>query len=56
MSVLYLAVPIALLLGGSALFACVCCIRDGQFEDLDSPSLRILSDDKPVNLGNHEKS
>ena len=45
MSVLFIALPIALLLGGSALVACVLCIRGGQFDDLDTPSIRILIDD-----------
>ena len=46
MSVMYIALPIALLLGGSALVACILCIRDGQFEDLDSESMRILEQDQ----------
>jgi len=46
MSVLYIALPLALLLGGSALVACIICIRDGQFEDLDSESMRILEQDQ----------
>lgn len=46
MSVLYIALPIALLLGGSALMACLHCIQDGQFDDLDSPPLRILMEDR----------
>ena len=45
MSVLYIALPIALLLGGTALVACVLCIRSGQFDDLDTPPVRILIDE-----------
>ena len=45
MSVLYIALPIALALGGAALWACVHCIRSGQFEDLDSPPMRMLIDE-----------
>jgi cbb3-type cytochrome oxidase maturation protein len=45
MSVLYIALPIALLLGGGGLIACLYCIRDGQYDDLDSPSVRLLVDD-----------
>ena len=46
MSVLYIALPIALLLGGAGLLACLYCIRDGQYDDLDSPSVRVLVDDQ----------
>ncbi len=46
MSVLTIALPIALLLGGSALVACIWSIRHGQFDDLDSASVRILVDEK----------
>lgn len=48
MSVLYIALPIAILLGAAAMVACVICIRNGQFSDLDSPQHRILSDDVPL--------
>jgi|688.fasta_scaffold00328_29 cbb3-type cytochrome oxidase maturation protein len=54
MSVLYVALPIALLLGGSALLACIYCIRQGQYDDLDTPAVRILIDDpkRPVTATN----
>ena len=45
MSVLYIALPIALLLGGSALIACLLCIRNGQYDDLESPAMRMLNDE-----------
>lgn len=47
MSVLYVALPAALLLGGSAMLACVMCIRRGQFDDLETPAVRMLIDDRP---------
>ena len=47
MSVLYIALPIALLLGAGGLFACIYCIRGGQYDDLETPAVRILVDDKP---------
>ncbi|MCR9291164.1 MAG: cbb3-type cytochrome oxidase assembly protein CcoS [bacterium] len=47
MSVLYIALPIALLLGAAGLWACIITIRSGQYDDLDSPPLRMLIDDKP---------
>ncbi len=46
MSVIYIALPIALMLGGAGLAACIYCIRAGQYEDLDSPPFRILIEDK----------
>ncbi|MFG0261245.1 MAG: cbb3-type cytochrome oxidase assembly protein CcoS [Novipirellula sp. JB048] len=48
MSVLTIALPLALALGGSALVACVWSIRQGQFDDLDSASVRFLIDEKPL--------
>ncbi|MEO1614684.1 MAG: cbb3-type cytochrome oxidase assembly protein CcoS [Planctomycetota bacterium] len=47
MSVLYIALPIALLLGGGGLIACLYCIQNGQYDDMDTPSVRMLIDDKP---------
>jgi cbb3-type cytochrome oxidase maturation protein len=48
MSVLFVALPAALLLGGSALVACIYCIRQGQYDDLESPPVRILIDDEDI--------
>lgn len=46
MSVLYVALPIAILMGAAAAVACVVCIKRGQFDDLESPPLRMLIDDE----------
>lgn len=46
MSVLFVALPVALLLGGAALVACIGCIRGGQFDDLETPAVRMLIDDE----------
>ncbi len=46
MSVVYVALPVALLLGAAGMYACVRCIWDGQYEDLESPPIRILIDDQ----------
>ncbi len=48
MSVLYIALPIALMLGAGGLWACLYCIRDGQYDDLDTPSVRVLLEDRRV--------
>jgi cbb3-type cytochrome oxidase maturation protein len=48
MSVLYIALPLALLLGGAALVACIRCIQGGQYDDLETPAVRMLIDDPAV--------
>jgi cbb3-type cytochrome oxidase maturation protein len=45
MSVLYIALPAALLLGALGLAACLYCIKSGQYDDLDSEPMRILNDE-----------
>ncbi len=51
MSVIYVALPLALLLGASGMWACIRCIQSGQYDDLESPPIRILLDDEmpPMN-------
>ncbi len=44
MSVLFLVLPLALVIGAAAVAAFVWVVRDGQFDDLDSPSVRMLHD------------
>lgn len=48
MSVLYVALPVAIAMGAAAMWACVRSIRGGQFDDLETPSVRILIDEKPI--------
>lgn len=45
MSVLWIALPIALLLAGAAVAGFLWMVRTGQFDDLDTPPWRILTDD-----------
>jgi cbb3-type cytochrome oxidase maturation protein len=52
MSVLYVALPVAVMLGAAGLIACLYCIRDGQYDDLDTPAVRMLIDDPPAD-GRH---
>ncbi len=47
MSVIFVALPIAILMGAAAVIACVRCISIGQFDDLQSPPLRMLIDERP---------
>lgn len=47
MSVLFIALPVALALAGLAILAFTMSARGGQFDDLDTPPLRMLFDDPP---------
>lgn len=46
MTVLLFLVPISLLLVGLALAVFAWAVRSGQFEDLDTPPLDILGDER----------
>ncbi|TMQ09000.1 MAG: cbb3-type cytochrome oxidase assembly protein CcoS [Deltaproteobacteria bacterium] len=45
MSILYLLIPLGLVLIVSSLAAFLWAVHCGQFDDLDSPALKILLDD-----------
>lgn len=45
MSVLYIVLPLALLIVAIAVAAFVWATRQGQFDDLDTPAVRMLHDD-----------
>ena len=45
MNILYLVVPLALLIVLVAVIAFVWAGRSGQFDDLETPALRVLHDD-----------
>jgi len=45
MSVLYIVVPVALLIVAVAVAAFVWATNRGQFDDLDTPAMRMLHDD-----------
>ena len=49
MSILYILIPLALLLLGGAVWAFFWAVSSGQFDDLDTPAVRIIldDDDKP---------
>lgn len=47
MSVIYIVLPLALVIVGIAVGAFVWAARRGQFDDLDTPSVRMLHDDDP---------
>lgn len=48
MTALYLFLAIAMLIFVSGIVALVWSIRSGQYDDLDTPALRVLGDDCPV--------
>jgi len=56
MSVLYVTLPAALLLGALGLYACIRCIVSGQYDDLESPALRMLRDDVETKIKNARES
>ncbi|NIV17882.1 MAG: cbb3-type cytochrome oxidase assembly protein CcoS [Woeseiaceae bacterium] len=45
MSILYLLIPLALVLLAGAVWAFFWAVGSGQFDDLDTPALRVLMDD-----------
>jgi len=47
MNILLVLIPISLLLIGVAVWAFFWAVNRGQFDDLETPALRILEDDPP---------
>jgi cbb3-type cytochrome oxidase maturation protein len=45
MSILYVLIPLALLLLGLAVWAFFWAVGSGQFDDLDTPAVRVVMDD-----------
>jgi len=45
MSILYVLIPLALLILGGAVWAFFWAVGNGQFDDLDTPAIRIIMDD-----------
>lgn len=48
MSVIYIALPIALIVAGGAVIAFTMSALGGQFDDLTTPPWRILLDDEQL--------
>jgi cbb3-type cytochrome oxidase maturation protein len=46
MSILFALIPLAIALLALAVWAFFWAVRTGQFDDLDSPAVRILLDDE----------
>lgn len=47
MNILLVLIPLALLLAGAFAAAFRWAVRDGQFDDVETPALRVLLDDEP---------
>lgn len=45
MSVIFIVLPLALLIAAAAVAAFIWATRSGQFDDLDTPGVRMLHDD-----------
>ena len=46
MSVIYIVMPLALVIVAAAVGAFVWAARRGQFDDMDTPSVRMVNDDE----------
>jgi len=48
MEVIYVLLPVALALAGAALWGYFRALKSGQFDDLETPPMRVLHEDEPV--------
>ncbi len=48
MSVLFILIPLSIVLAGLFLWAFIWAVRSGQYDDTQTPSMRVLLDDAPV--------
>jgi cbb3-type cytochrome oxidase maturation protein len=48
MTIIYIVLPLALLVVGVALWAFVWSAKSGQFDDLETPAIRMVHDDPPT--------
>ena len=46
MNIVYILIPVSLVLVGLAIWAFFWAVGSGQYDDLDTPALRVLSDDE----------
>jgi cbb3-type cytochrome oxidase maturation protein len=44
-NVIYFMIPVALLMAGGFVAACIWALGSGQFDDLETPAFRILKND-----------
>jgi len=55
MNIIYLLLPLALLLVLVFVLLYLWAVMRGQFDDLDSPSKRMLLDDKPISSAQNKE-
>lgn len=55
MSVLFIALPVALLIAGAFVGGFIYAVKTGQFDDLDTPPMRMLFDDMEVKKESKQK-
>lgn len=48
MNALSLLVPVAILLAGMGVLVFRWAVRSGQFDDVETPAIRMLLDDEPL--------
>jgi cbb3-type cytochrome oxidase maturation protein len=46
MNILYVLVPLALVLAGAGVWAFYWSVRTGQYDDTDTPAIRVLMEDE----------
>lgn len=56
MSVIYVVLPLALLIAAGMVWAFVRSVRKGQFDDLETPAMRMLFEDTVARNGNAEET
>lgn len=56
MSILLVLVPISVLIGAFFVACFILSSRSGQFEDLETPAFRALSEGEEINKTNGEKN
>jgi cbb3-type cytochrome oxidase maturation protein len=52
MNILYILFPVALLLAGAGVWAFLWAVRSGQFDDVETPGLRMLLDEEEESMAN----
>ena len=53
MSMVFVLLPLSIILGGGALVLFLWALRNGQFDDLETPAHRILIEDEQVKEQHH---
>lgn len=56
MSVLLILIPVSVLIAGFFVMCFILSSKNGQFEDLETPAFRILSEDKVSEEENSQNS